>query len=168
MTKGIARLISFGLGGHHIDVDHGEGYGSCSISGYDTPERFEKALAAGGKGNYPSLAGVPVVDKRPAVEQDWGLAIRSPICSAKLEPGQVSRFAEVCPDPAGSLVVQAFAQGTSEQQGLAAMACAAALTDFGGLDYVAPDLYLAWWRSHGARVGRMDETGSRILWDDAA
>jgi hypothetical protein len=165
MTPKTAAVISFGLGGHHIDVDHGEGYGAGSISGYDSPESFERNLAADRKSSYPPLAHVPVIDKRTALEADYGLAIRSPMCSAKLAPGEVNRFADILPDPADSLVVQAFAQGNGQQQGLAAMAVAASLGSFSGMDFVAADLYVEWWRTNGARIGRMDETGKVILWD---
>lgn len=166
MKTGTAHLISFGLGGHTVELDMGEGYGSSSISGYDTPERFERELASDRKSSYPPLAGVPVVDERAVLEENPGLAISSPMVNAKLPAGAVRRFAEVLSNPADSMVVQAFAHGDSQQQGLAAMAVAAATTDFGGLDYVAPDVYLAWWQARGARIGRMDEDGRTILWQD--
>lgn len=165
MKQGTAVLISFGLGGHHIDVNRGEGYGNCSISGYDTPERFERELASGHKSSYPPLADVPVIDKRAVLQQNPCLAIKSPMVNAKLPAGAISRFADILADPADSLVVRSFAQGDSQQRGLAAMAIAAATTTFGGLDDVAPDVYLEWWRSHGARIGRMDTDGCRILWE---
>jgi hypothetical protein len=57
-----AHLISFGLAGHGIDITDTRQDGVRSkgrISGYDSPESFERALARGEKAEYPPLAGVP-------------------------------------------------------------------------------------------------------------
>ena len=91
----VAHLISFGLAGHGIEITNTwrDGYRTKgSISGYDSPESFERALARGEKAEYPPLAGVPVLDKRPALRKSPALAIQSPLVDVELEDGTVERL----------------------------------------------------------------------------
>jgi hypothetical protein len=63
----------------------------------------------------------------------------------------------------GSLVAQAIASDRENPaSGLARLALAA--PDCGAFDEVAPDVFAAWWRAHGARVGR--RRGEVIVWDN--
>src|SRR5262245_41291333 len=93
MTK--AHLISFGLGSHGIEFTDTWGEGSTTngrISGYDIPESLERSLERCEKAEYPPIAGVPVLDKRPAIQANPLLGIKSPLVDVGLEDGTVDRL----------------------------------------------------------------------------
>jgi len=143
------------LGGHSIQYSKPPA-SKCSIQGYDSPERFETELAGG---KYPDLdlEGVPVLDKRAALEADVRLAFDSPMVDPDLEPGTVSRFGD-----AGRASARAMLPALGG--GFKALAATAVLDpSYGGLDYVAADLFVEWWRARGARAGRI--VGGRITWE---
>ena len=76
-----AFLICFGLGGHSVETAETWKDGTRvkgTLSGYDSPESFERALARGEKAEYPPLAGVPVLDQRAVLRADPMLSVRSP------------------------------------------------------------------------------------------
>jgi hypothetical protein len=152
----VARVISFGLGGHGIDFESKPGYAHSHLSGYETPETFLRELE---RGRYSDrvLDGAWVIDKRAVVERDPGIAIKAPMCNADLPEGTHKPFAD-----RETALHMAPALGGAFQ-GLAVLAQS---QSYGGLDYVSPDLYAAHWRSVGARVGKL--TGQTIAWERAA
>lgn len=77
--------------------------------------------------------------------------------------GKKSRFVDACPNAAESLVGQAIAAcPDNSASGLAQLMMAA--PDCGSFDEVAPDVFAAWWRAHGARIGQ--RCGDSIVWED--
>lgn len=158
-----AFLISFGLGGHGIEITDTLREGSRTkgrISGYDSPESFERSLVRGDKKEYPPLAHVPVLDKRPALRTNPVLGIKSPLVDVELEAGKVERL-----DASAARSMLPGLSGGFEV--LAALAIANdGKPEPGPLDSVSLADYLEWWRSRGARLGRMDGEGLHIVWQD--
>jgi hypothetical protein len=105
------------------------------------------------------VEGGYVLDKRAALEARPGLAVLSPMCKGNLAAGQRDPFGGA----EGSIVAQAIA---SEPENPACVLARLALAapECGAFDDVAPDLFVDWWRAHGARVGR--RFGAVIVWDD--
>jgi len=158
-----AHLISFGLRGHGIEITDTWRSGTLvkgHISGYDSPESFEGMLARGEKAEYPPLADVPVLDKRPALQAHPVLGIQSPLVDVGLEDGTVERL--------DARAARSMLPGLSG--GFEVLAACAIVHDGkpepGPLDSVSLRDYLEWWVSRGARLGRMDEEGLRIVWQD--
>jgi len=146
-------VMSFGLGGNSGDGITSTGNVYSSSWYLKGPDEFVRLIPD----HYDpgEVDGCLVIDKRGVLEQAPGLAIRAPMCNARLGEGEIDRFRDIR-DVGSSLVLQAFAQGDNTQRGLAALA-AISLVDPseepGSLDYVGPVAYVAWWRKHGARVG---------------
>lgn len=160
-----AFLICFGLGGHTVEKAETWKDGTRvrgHISGYDSPESFERALASGEKDSYPPLAGVPVLDKRAVLEANPMLSFRSPLVDVDLADDAINRV------DAGA--AQRMLPGLSGGfDTLAAAAIAhAGNSEPGPLDSVSVSAYVRWWTARGARLGRMDATGTRIEWTDGA
>jgi hypothetical protein len=170
MSKGDRIFVmSFGLGGNSGDgITKSDNVYSSSwyLKG---PDEFVKLIPD----HYDpgEVDGCLVIDKREVLEASPGLAIRAPMCNARLSEGAIDRFREI-KDVGSSLVLQAFAQGDGQQRSLAALA-AISIADQGEepgpLDYVGPAAYAAWWRDHGARVGVLHcEPSPHIEWAPAA
>lgn len=158
-----AFLISFGLGGHGVDTRETWGEGSVSkgnISGYDSPESFERALIRGEKNEYPPLSGIPVLDKRAALQKNPAFSFKSPLVDVDLQEGEIDR---INTDSARTML-----PGLSGGfETLAALAIAhEGKSEPGPLDSVSVSDYVRWWRERGARLGHMDKTGTRIIWED--
>ena len=101
-----------------------------------------------------------VLDNRAALTANPFLAVRQPLCKGDLPPGTVDKFDH---DASQSIVAQVIASEPENPAcGLAQLMIAA--PDCGAFDYVAPDVYAAWWRQHGARVGQ--RRGDTIVWED--
>lgn len=158
-----AYLISFGLGGHGVDLLDAREEGLPTkgrISGYESPESFELGLKHGEKRGYPPLGGVFVLDKREALLRDPALAAQSPLVDLELKDGTVERLntdaaRSMLPGLSGGFEV------------LAALALAhEGRLEPGPLDSVSLGDYLKWWGSRGARLGCMDEEGLKIVWQD--
>lgn len=161
--KQSAFLIDFGLGGHGVGyaevTPHGTRY-KGNIYGYDNPESFERALTRGEKDQYPNLAGVPVLDKREVLREHPEYSFRSPLVDADVKDGEVHRLdtdaaRRMLPGLSGGFDTLAALAITHEGK-----------AEPGPLDTVSVGDYVAWWTSRGARVGRMDGEGLRILWED--
>src|SRR5690606_9929276 len=123
-----------------------------------SPESFERALARGER--YPPLARVPVLDKRAALEREPGLSIRSPLVDVDLEAGHIDRI-----DTKTARAMLPGLSGGFDTLALYAIAHEGR-PEPGPLDHVSLDGYIAWWVARGARLGRMDESGLRIVWSD--
>jgi hypothetical protein len=128
-----------------------------------SPDESVKAIP----GNYdPSeVDGCVVIDKREVLDKNPGLALRSPMCKAKLSDNECDRFSDL--RAGDSLVLLAFAQGDATQRTLAALAAISLQpsAEPGPLGYVSPVAFAAWWRKHGARVGVLRcEPTPRIEW----
>lgn len=157
-----AFLISFGLGGHTVETGETWREGTRvkgHISGYDSPESFERALERAEKDSYPPLAGVPVLDKRAVLNEHPEFSLRSPLVDVDLPNGKVDRIdtraaRNMLPGLSGGFDVLA-----------AAAICHEGKEEPGPLDSVSLRDYVAWWVSRGARLGHMDETGLRIVWN---
>jgi len=156
-----AHLIYFGLAGHGVELsEQREDSRSIShISGYDSPESFERCLVSERRSIYPALAHVPVLDKRPALKKHPGYAYSSPLVDVRLSDGEVDRInkesaLEMLPGLSGGFDT------------LAALAIAHKGKEPGPLDSVSVQDYIQWWTSRGARLGRMDSSGLRIIWNE--
>lgn len=160
-----AFLICFGLGGHSVETAETYKDGTRvkgSLSGYDSPESFERALAHGEKAEYPPLGGVPVLDQRRVLRANPMLSVRSPLVDVDLAEGTVDRL-----DTAAAQRMLPGLSGGFDTLAAAALAHAGKLEP-GPLDGVSVADFIAWWVSRDARLGRMDETGTRIVWADQA
>jgi hypothetical protein len=70
----VARLLTFGLGGHHVHYDNG------SLSGYHRPETFQTDPS------YGLRAGTPVIDKTVS-PHIVAVAISGPLLCTTLPSG---------------------------------------------------------------------------------
>jgi hypothetical protein len=158
-----AFLIYFGLGGHGVEFYESRREGRRMrghISGYDSPESFERQLSRGEEENYPPLSGVPVLDKRVILEKHPEYSFRSPLVDVDVRDGEVDRVntesaRSMLPRLSGGFDVMAAAAIAHEGR-----------KDPGPLDSVSVRDYIAWWVSRGARLGYMDEEGKRIQWEE--
>jgi hypothetical protein len=158
-----AFLICFGLGGHFVEtVETGKDGRRVKghTSGYDSPESFERALGGGEKADYPPLAGVPVLDKRKILRKEPMLSFRSPLVGVDLKDDEIERVdteaaRNMLPGLSGgfeTLAAAAIAHGGKKEPG--------------PLDTVSLQAYVRWWTARGARLGRMNDAGLRIVWAD--
>lgn len=135
----------FGLGGS-TEQYRSNGTSKSTLHGYDQPETWHPRDDA-------EYTGAVVIDKRPALEQNPGLAVSMPMCDADLTGNQY----DCCPQPSPSLL--AGLQGSFKT-----LAAARALDkEFSGLDSVSPETYGRLWSAKGARVGRVEK--GAIVWD---
>src|SRR5882762_1694332 len=140
-----AYMIDFGLGGHGVSLGEirpdGGLHHKAHISGYDSPESFERALAKGDKDHYPPLALVPVLDKRQVLKARPYYSYQSPLVSPSLPDGAIDR---ICAESARSML-----PGLSG--GFETMAALAIAHDGkpepGPLDTVSVGDYVRWWTS---------------------
>lgn len=166
----VAKLISFGLGGHGIDIvrlddDMTERtgqlqYSSSSLSGYESPESFEARYAAGDYRQYV-FEETPVVDKREVVAYRPGLAFTMPMHGATLESNQIERL-----QVGNGQFLRML--GEANRGNLWGALCHLQLSDqsFSGLDSVGTAIYLKLWLNQGARIGFFRE--GKIHWQDGA
>ena len=166
MSKGDRiHVMSFGLGGNSGDGVSKDGNTYTSSWYLSGPDEFLRLIPE----HYdPSeVDGCIIIDKRDVLEQKPGLAIRAPMCKANLSDDQIDRLSDI-KGVEESLVLQAFARGSAEQRGLAALAAisiANTSKEPGPLDFVSPTAYAAWWKERGARVGVLVcEPEPRIEW----
>jgi len=160
MEKGTARLITFGLGGHSVELEYPEGSLSPTshLSGYDDPESFWRRLYDGESDRYPD--GCPVIDKRSILLEHPGLAFTSPmpkigIDKPEIFSGQDSLIAQaVLQDPGNSFGTYLRIDRTQKKFS----------KEPSSLDYVPIPYYVEWWRKRGARVGTVQ--GGRFVWED--
>ncbi len=160
-----AFLICFGLGGHFVETAETWKDGTRvkgHTSGYDSPESFERALAGGEKAGYPPLASVPVLDKRAVLRADPMLSVRGPLVDVDLKDDTIERV-----DTAAAQRMLPGLSGGFEMLAAAAIAHEGK-PEPGPLDSISIPAYVRWWTARGARLGRMDETGTRIVWTDQA
>lgn len=143
--RGTFTVLSLGLGG--LSAQTGERGVSISI-----PDRRLVCY-------YGDLAeGGIVLDKRRVLEEDPSLAFRSPILASHLPPGTIEPPGQ--PD-------RVLAQGMLGMFGEAHAALITATAEpegYNGLALVATDVYVQFWRRHGARVGQ--RAGAQVLWED--
>lgn len=149
-------LLGFGLGGHHEERTplRSKVAGCSCLSGYDCPETWTPDP----KSDY---TGALVLDKRPAINHSWSLAIQSPIYGRDLAPDAFERLdRDVMTGPVATAI--------AENNSVMTLAIAGQLKtpkgEPGPMDRVGRNVYSAWWRRHGARTGRIE--GDRIIWDD--
>jgi hypothetical protein len=129
-----------GVGGNTID--------GGSITYYDTRLRaYYGELVEGGF----------VIDKSKVLAEKPGLVIASPLCKGSMKPGTTDALGDV----SDNFVANAIA---NDRNNPASVLAKLAIAGFGGFDYVAPDLYAAWWLDKGARVGT--RIGDTIHWSD--
>ncbi len=165
----VAKLLSFGAGGHMIHATN------QTCSGYCSPEDFCALYhwwthPAGQMSSHWSdyevpAGGIPCIDKRAAVETPAGRAwaFAGPLVDVDLPDGE----AEDCPEPSPFLAagVAGNAYGSllglqAAQRATGAKRCA--------LDSVSIAEYIQGWREHGARIGRAyrnPDGSGRIVWE---
>lgn len=173
--KDVARLLSFGRGGHCIDYTSGAGvgYSRCTHSGYDSPETFGPLTQwwAHPKGEmcspWSSMTvppeGIPVIDKLPALATPEGRSwvFRGPMVDVDLPDGGV----DCCPQPS-----EVLAAGVDDDYRamLLQQEAARAAGKRSPLDSVCIAEYVDGWRKAGARIGRAfreaDGT-ARLVWE---
>lgn len=154
-------IMGFGFGGNHGDGFDANGH-VFSSSWYLRPEQLQQYIS---NGHYPAdqMEGCILIDKRAVLQERPGLSIDAPMVNLKLADADVSRAADRLDHPAARLVMSAIAEN---QPGIGVLA-AKALIDptYIGLDYVSPAAYVAWWRAHGATIGRVEH--GMVIWEAA-
>jgi hypothetical protein len=141
------RLAVLGIG---LAGCSGHGTDGSTISYYD--RRLRAYLGELVEGGW-------VIIKTQPLGSNPLLAVMAPLCRGSLAPGMRDVFQGV----EGSIVAQAIAADTDNPAAPLARLMLAA-PQLGIFDQVAPDLYAAWWLSHGARVGQ--RRGDKIVWAD--
>ena len=144
-------LISFGLGGHQMYFTDDP---NCTLSGYDSPESLLKYKVKDYDGRY-QLEGAVVIDKRECMSAAKCFA--SPLVSTGLKPGEIDHFDTDLID--SSMMCKAMMDEPGN--GFGSM-LKVAKTGVGSLDSVAVDVYTAWWKDVGARIGRFED--GQIVW----
>jgi hypothetical protein len=140
-------VLGIGLGGCH-----GETVDGGHITYYDT--RLRAYLGELVEGGY-------VIDKSKPLAERPSLAYMSPMCKGALPSGTTEEF-HIAPD---NFVANAIAnESGNPAAGIARMMLA--IPRCGAFDYVAPDVYAAWWMRQGARVGQ--RKGDSIVWSDGS
>lgn len=165
--------ISFGLGGHGMELMPGPDGNRSHLSGYEDPESFVRCYARGDYAPDPEhyssgydCEGAWVVDERAVVAKDGGarIAFRAPLLDPTLPDGEVSP----CPQLAGSILAGAILSDPGN--GFAPLIAGQLAHKAGGrpkpgpLDSVSTREWVEYWRKHGARVGRF--VSGRIEWED--
>lgn len=103
--------------------------------------------------------GGVVIDARAVLDADPGLAGRSPYVDPYLPAGTV-RNAHGLSHSALAAVARSAWGGDAER-----MLASSAEDPFTGFDTVSLDLYVAFWRRNGARIGRM--AGGALAWEES-
>jgi hypothetical protein len=96
--------------------------------------------------------GGHVIVKTAVLDERPGLAVRAPLCNGALAQGEKVPFAGC----ERNMAVQEVASRSDSP----------AAPDCRSFDTVAPDVYVAWWAGHGARVGQRH--GDSIVWADGS
>jgi len=160
MEKGTARLITFGLGGHSVELEYsGNSISPTShLSGYDDPESFwRRHNGEDPSDRYPD--GCPVIDKRAILQEHPGLAFTSPMAKIGIdEPeifnGQDSLIAQaVLKDPGNTFGTYLRIDRTQKKFS----------KEPSSLDYVPIPYYVEWWRKRGARIGMVQN--GQFIWE---
>ena len=154
MRREIVRIITFGLGGHGMEIVHPDSKFSpkSSLSGYDRPETFKFERYE----KYEIPDGTPVLDKRVPLAENPRLSLNSPLVDPLLPPGSY----EEAPEPSEFML--AGLEGAF--QALAVMAKTRKTTGFTGLDSVDVETFVEWWRERGARVGKVVDRA--FVWEN--
>lgn len=141
------KLVTIGLGGNGMEYGRG-----CHGSWYlHSPEEIAKHYA------HELEEGVLLIDKRPAVNQNYAFAFASPLVNVDAEPGEVDDFTSRYLNGGGGLIVDAMKEHpqTSAIIQAAEIASVAGVSP-GPLDYVDTLTYCRWWADRGAVLYRYD------------
>lgn len=152
-------VMTFGRGGNH-------GYGITSDgnvftrSWYLAPDELQRVLDSG-RYSVAEMEGCVLIDLLKVVDRDPMLSIDAPMVDVKLQEGETFRMADLLQNHASAMVVAAVSQ---EQPIVAAMATKSIADNaYRGLDKVSPAEYVAWWRKHGATIGKVEN--GQVLWE---
>jgi hypothetical protein len=141
-------LVQFGLGGHSIIFNRK----GSSLSGYSNPENFFQE-------NKEIIANnTPVIDKRSILEISPFLAFQSPLIDPTLQDNQIDK----CPQPSeamafglsGSFQTLLLLQEHHKMQSKEA----------GPLDSIGINDFINWWRSKGAKIGKV--VNNSFVWEN--
>lgn len=145
--QGMARLITFGNGGHQKYYN-----GRCKLSGYDRPDDYEV---------HPHEdEGAVLLNKLPALQTEAGFkwVFAGPMVNVDLEDGECLP----CPDTSG-IMATALKESGNNYGRLLQIHEAAPKTARGSLDEVSIAEYVAGWVERGAISGRVVD--GVIVWD---
>jgi hypothetical protein len=154
-------LVSFGLGGSTAYLAPQEGYGTCFVQGYETPETWDERAgeyrqASNGRESR-EIEGAILLDKTNVLRQHSRYAFDSPLVDPKLQPGEEDCLSSnAVPDwmiPALGGMFQFLAVRKKLQP------------KWKGLDSVSVQDYVKWWFDRGARVGVFKDGRSHWLQD---
>lgn len=138
------KVIFWGLPKSICYYFQAEGYGNCSCETYLSPECFFEQLKTN---TYKTdsndvFAGAYVINKETVLNDNWGLSFKAPLMDVNLQPYQISKFVE-------RIMIE---NGTINQ-------C-------GSMDQVGIELYVEYWRNAGAPIGKIQEDGKTIVWEE--
>jgi hypothetical protein len=156
--------LEFGLGGHHEEIyPRKEGnlnYGQSTLSGYSSTQNWK----ADNKYDYSDCI---VIDKCSILRKDPRLAIISPLLELGLKDGERDELSSE--SISGSLMADYMMNDPGNQFGTLLKVQKAQKRLFksepGSLDKISRSEYVSWWKSRGARVGRIDEN-NLIVWEN--
>lgn len=140
-------MVAWGLGGVYYHGVRNGNETSSSVPQYAEPwlqqladGYYESNDWLGNGGTHHDFAGAWVLDKTTVLEKSVKLAYDAPMHSPMLAPLAVSVWNGPQID-----------EGTVE--------------DATPLAYVGTELYVAWWRRAGARVGKVNPDGRTVTWE---
>ena len=139
-------VMGFGLGGNGADGI--EGKNKFHSSWYIGPEELPRYLVPE---HYDpeQMEGCWLIDKRAVLEERPGLAFLAPMCDPGLQDEEVNRLMD------RDYMKDDFILSLLSEFAKAGWASIIASGAVGGLDYVSPALYVAWWQDKGAKIGRV-------------
>lgn len=148
-------VMSFGLGGNGAEgIENGNLFHS---SWYIGPEELQRYLVPE---HYApeSMEGCLLIDKTAVLEEKPGLAFSSPMCNPKLRDDETDRLLN------RSYMQDGFALALLREFANAGWGGIIASGAVGGLDFVSPAAYVAWWQNKGARIGQVIH--GNVVWMD--
>lgn len=146
-------IMSFGLGGNGAKGIAGKNW--FDSSWYIGPDQLQRHIDSG---NYPSaeIEGCILIDKCQVLEDRPGLAFSSPMCNLQLKDGETDRLfdRDYIKDELVLSLLREFAK--------CGWGAVIASGSVGGLDYVSPAAYVAWWQDKGAKIGQV--INGKVTW----
>lgn len=130
------KVLWWGLNGVCYDFQQ-EGCGNCSCTTYKTPEYFFSHMEDRDKNEI--FTGAWVIDKSKILENNPTLSIKSPLVDVNADPDSYEKSFNKWEKYTGTETIT-------------------------GWTYVGVNVYVEWWRSRGARIGRMIDEKS-MIWE---
>jgi hypothetical protein len=143
-------VISWGLAGVHWSYKKatisGLSYGNCSCTTHMNPEYFLPLFESGeyqakDHNKNADFANSYVIDMEKVLEESPVFSVRAPMLDVHLAPRAINK---------------GYKNTIENGQ----------LSQAGSFDYVGIELYIEYWRNAGARIGKVQDDGKTIVWEE--